>query len=299
MVSHHGQVDTSSDSSKSRRHELATFLRTRRERITPDDVGLPPGSRRRTPGLRREEVAQLAGVGVTWYTWLEQGRDINASAQVLEAVARTLRMDHQERQHLFRLAGIAPLAPDAECAMLPTHLQDVLDQLDPFPALVSSLRFDLLAYNRAYNYLVDDVDHILPEERNLIWLFFTHPAWIEVCDGWDAAGNYLVAQLRARMATHLDDPMWTELVDRLLAASPEFAQRWERHDVTAAAMAVKRFRNQLVGELHLNATKLWLGRTGVAQLTTYSPVNEETRLRLERLVELAPAVALTPAIAAS
>src|SRR5262245_44476312 len=206
-----------------RRRELGAFLRSRRERIRPEQVGLRSVRRRRTPGLRREEVAQLAGVGVTWYTWLEQGRDINASAQVLEAVARTLRMDHQERQHLFRLTGIAPLAPDADCAMLPDHLQDVLDQLDPFPALVSSPRFDLLAYNRAYNYLVDDVDRIPPEERNLIWLFFTHPAWLQVCDGWDAAGNYLVAQLRARMATHLDDPMVIALVDGLRAASSEFA----------------------------------------------------------------------------
>jgi transcriptional regulator with XRE-family HTH domain len=282
----------SSDSTKTRRHELATFLRSRRERITPDDVGLPPGTRRRTPGLRREEVAQLAGVGVTWYTWLEQGRDINASAQVLDAVARTLRMDHQERLHLFRLAGIAPLAADSECAMLPSHMQDVLDQLNPFPALVSSPRFDLLAYNTAYNFLVDDIDRIPAEERNLIWLFFTHPAWKRVCDGWDAAGNHLVAQLRSSMAMHLDDPLWTELVDRLLAASPEFVRRWERHDVTAAAMAVKRFRNPVVGDLQLNATKLWLGRTGVAQLTTYSPADDETRLRLQRLVERAPAAAL-------
>jgi transcriptional regulator with XRE-family HTH domain len=286
---------TTSDHTRARRHELATFLRSRRERITPDDVGLPPGSRRRTPGLRREEVAQLAGVGVTWYTWLEQGRDINASAQVLEAVARTLRMDHQERVHLFRLAGIAPLAADTDCAMLPDHLQDVLDQLDPFPAVVTSSRFDVLAYNRAYNFLVDDIDRIPADERNLIWLFFTHPAWPLVCDGWDAAGNHLVAQLRASMATHLDDPLWTELVDRLLAASPDFAERWERHDVTAAAMAVKRFRNETVGELRLNPTKLWLGRAGVAQLTTYSPADDETRLRLERLVERAPAVALSEA----
>lgn len=273
---------------KARRHELATFLRSRRERITPEDVGLPPGSRRRTPGLRREEVAQLAGVGVTWYTWLEQGRDINASAQVLEAVARTLRMDHQERLHLFRLAGIAPQASDSECAMLPDHLHDVLDQLDPFPGVVSSERFDLLAYNRAYNFLVDDLDSLPEDERNLIWLFFTHPSWQRVCDGWDAAGDHLVAQLRAGMASHLDDPLWTELVDRLTAASPEFARRWERHDVTSSPVAVKRFRNPIVGELRLHATKLWLGRSGVAQLTTYSPADEETQLRLERLAERVP-----------
>src|SRR3954469_3641279 len=98
--------------SKARRDELASFLRTRRERVTPADVGMPPGLRRRTPGLRREEVAQLAGVGVTWYTWLEQGRPINASVQVLDAVARTLRLDATERQHLYRLAGV-PSVPEA------------------------------------------------------------------------------------------------------------------------------------------------------------------------------------------
>jgi transcriptional regulator with XRE-family HTH domain len=287
-VSQDGTVST--DQTHTRRHELATFLRSRRERITPEDVGLPPGSRRRTPGLRREEVAHLAGVGVTWYTWLEQGRDINASAQVLEAVARTLRMDHQERLHLFRLAGIASLAADSECAMLPDHVQDVLDQLDPFPAVISSPRFDLLAYNRAYNFLVDDLDALPDDERNLIWLYFTHPAWARVCDGWDAAGDHLVAQLRSSMASHLDDPLWTELVDRLLATSPGFARRWERHDVTTRPVTVKRFRNGLVGDLQLHATKLWLGRTGVAQLTTYSPADEETRLRLERLVERTPAL---------
>jgi transcriptional regulator with XRE-family HTH domain len=279
------------DHTQTRRHELATFLRSRRERITPEDVGLPAGGRRRTPGLRREEVAQLAGVGVTWYTWLEQGRDINASAQVIEAVARTLRMDHQERSHLFRLAGIAPLTSDTDCAMLPDHIQVVLDQLDPFPAMVMSPRFDLLAYNRAYNFMVDDIDTVPDDERNLIWLFFTHPSWRLVCDGWDAAGNHLVAQLRASMASHLDDPMWADLVERLHAASPEFAERWDRHDVTAAVMSVKRFRNPHVGELHLNATKLWLGRTGFAQLTTYSPADDETRLRLERLVTRAPTLA--------
>jgi transcriptional regulator with XRE-family HTH domain len=285
-----------SNHTTTRRHELATFLRSRRERITPDDVGLPAGGRRRTPGLRREEVAHLAGVGVTWYTWLEQGRDINASAQVLEAVARTLRMDHQERTHLFRLAGIAPSAGDGECAMLPDHLQDVLDQLNPFPAVVTSARFDLLAHNTAYNFMVDDLDSIPEDERNLIWLFFTHPVWRAVCDGWDAAGDHLVAQLRSGMASHLDDPLWTDLVDRLLAASPEFTRRWERHDVTATPMAVKRFRNRLVGELYLNPTKLWLGRTGVAQLTTYSPADEETRIRLERLAERVPTLVAARAL---
>src|SRR5579863_5754258 len=134
-----------------RRSELAAFLRSRRERITPEDVGLPGGYRRRTAGLRREEVAQLAGVGVTWYTWLEQGRPIRASVQVLDAVARTLRLDSVERQHLFRLAEIPDAAADgAANQLLPAEVRAVLDQLVPMPANVVTERFDILAWNAAY-----------------------------------------------------------------------------------------------------------------------------------------------------
>src|ERR1022692_4752039 len=118
-----------------RRNELAAFLRSRRERITPEDVGLPGGHRRRTAGLRREEVAQLAGVGVTWYTWLEQGRPIRASASVLEAVARTLRLDTVERQHLFRLAEMPDTAvPEAGGQLPRPEIPAILDGLSPMPA---------------------------------------------------------------------------------------------------------------------------------------------------------------------
>ena len=141
-----------------RRHELAAFLRSRRERVTPEDVGLPGGSRRRTAGLRREEVAQLAGVGVTWYTWLEQGRPIRASVQVLEAVARTLRLDTTERQHLFRLAEVPDTAhPDESGPVLRPEIQVVLDGLSPIPASVVTERFDILAWNAAYEVLLPHV----------------------------------------------------------------------------------------------------------------------------------------------
>src|SRR6266516_3640532 len=135
-----------------RRAGLAAFLRSRRERISPEQAGLAPGTRRRTPGLRREEVAQLAGVGVTWYTWLEQGRQINASSQVLGAVARTLRLDPAEREHLFRLADIpdaasAAGAGGAGCEQVPADGQHMLNALVPLPASVLNERFDLLAWN--------------------------------------------------------------------------------------------------------------------------------------------------------
>ena len=141
-----------------RRAELAAFLRSRRERISPEQAGLAPGTRRRTPGLRREEVAQLAGVGVTWYTWLEQGRQIKASAQVLTAVARTLLLDPAEREHLFRLADIPDAAGTAGtggagCEQVPPEVQQILDALVPLPASVLNERFDLLAWNAAYEVL--------------------------------------------------------------------------------------------------------------------------------------------------
>ncbi|NUU20519.1 MAG: helix-turn-helix domain-containing protein, partial [Streptomycetaceae bacterium] len=157
-----------------RRGELSAFLRSRRERITPEDVGLPTGSRRRTPGLRREEVAQLAGVGVTWYTWLEQGRPIRASAQVLDAVARTLRLDVAEREHLYRLAGI-PSVTHPEGDHVSPQVQVILDHLDPLPAAVYNARWDVLAWNRTYSMIFPGVSTDRFTERNVMWSVFTKP----------------------------------------------------------------------------------------------------------------------------
>src|SRR5579875_217676 len=131
------------DTDELRRRELAEFLRSRRERIAPQQVGVPLNGRRRTPGLRREEVAQLSGVGVTWYTWLEQGRDIKVSEQVLTAVARTLQLDRDERAHLFTLAGAADQGIVAECNAVPAQLRAVLARLDPYPACVQNGKYDL------------------------------------------------------------------------------------------------------------------------------------------------------------
>ena len=136
--------------SQERRSELTDFLRNRRAQVTPRDVGLPANGRRRTPGLRREEVAQLAGVGVTWYTWLEQGRPINASVQVLDAIARTLRLDRTECEHLYRLADLPWVSVPESGHALEPETQAILDALNPLPAAAYSSRYDLLAHNRAY-----------------------------------------------------------------------------------------------------------------------------------------------------
>lgn len=257
----------------------------RRVTISPDDVGLPSGSRRRTPGLRREEVALLAGVGVTWYTWLEQGREINASVQVLEAIARTLKMDNQERWHLFELAGVTIAAPASSCAAVSTEGREILDQLDPFPAVVVSERYDILAYNRAYNRLGGDLDSMEPGERNHLWLFFTHPYWQDLCvaDKRPEAAAHLVGTMRAAMARHLDDPLWTQLVQRLREASAEFEALWRRHDVVDNAQPAKDFTSP-VGELRVTATRFAAGRDGLTRMLVYTARDDETRARLDRLV---------------
>lgn len=272
-----------------RRQELAAFLRSRRERISPEQVDLPVYGRRRTPGLRREEVAQLAGVGTTWYTWLEQGRDINPSAQVLEAVSRTLMLDAREREHLFTLAGL-PLAPSADAAgdAVPERLQLVLDALDPFPAVVMSARRDVLAYNRAYDRVIGPIDGLGPDERNALWRLFTDDGFRERFVDWDNGAQRLVAQFRHDLAEHVGDPSWTGLVERLAAASPDFVRMWERHDIAEAENRTKLIDLPGTGLLRLDFTHLWLGPRGGVRMTTYTPACELTRQRLLALAERPP-----------
>jgi transcriptional regulator with XRE-family HTH domain len=266
-----------------RRRELGAFLRSRRERITPEQVGLRSSRRRRTPGLRREEVAQLAGVGITWYTWLEQGRDIHPSAQVLDAIARTLLFDANERAHLFTLAGAPDGAIAAECSALAPTVQVLLDQLEPFPALAGNGRYDLLAYNRVWASCVPHLETIPIEDRNALWLIFTDPRWREMVLDWEETTAWMVGQYRAAMAEHVAEPAWKGLVKRLLKASPEFAALWARHDVVFPENRVKRIKHPIVGELRLDTTYLWLAQRLGTRLVCYTPADAQTARRLDKL----------------
>jgi len=275
-----------------RRRELAAFLRSRRERIAPEDVGLPPAPRRRTPGLRREEVATLAGVGVTWYTWLEQGRDINASPQVLNAVARTLLLDPHERDHLFRLADAPDGTGQDECRSLSPATQLLLDKLDPFPACIRNARYDVLAYNRGFDLLMGPLADVPFDERNSLWRMFTVPTCRAATLDWEESTRRMVAEYRAAMAEHVAEPAWKCLVARLTKASPEFAELWERHEVASPENLTKRYLHPEVGLLKLNYTHLWLGQRLGTRMTAYSPADEQTAERLRevhRRSELKPA----------
>jgi transcriptional regulator with XRE-family HTH domain len=271
--------------SEARRSELAEFLRHRRELVRPESAGIEPNGRRRTPGLRREEVAQLAGVGVTWYTWLEQGRDINVSEQVLNAVAGTLRLDPWERSHLFTLAGIPKPPVVRECRAIPQGIHAILTKLDPHPAVVMNARTDILAYNRGYDFVLD-VDSLPVEERNATLQLFTNPACQERVLDWDERADQVVGQLRAAMAEHVGEPAWKSLIKRLRRESPEFEARWQRHEIQPMRNLTKRFRHRNAGVLNFDYTYLWLGRRSELRMTSYTPADEETAAKMRANVDL-------------
>jgi transcriptional regulator with XRE-family HTH domain len=272
-----------------RRAELAAFLRTRRERVTPEQAGLPPGSRRRTPGLRREEVAQLSGVGVTWYTWLEQGRPINASPQVLGAVARILLLDQAEKEHLFRLADVPDAATAAGagttvCEQVLPEAQEILDTLAPMPACVLNERFDLLAWNAPYAALWPGVVGAGPGKRNVLWQVFTHA---ECCHPYVNRAEQLstlVAQLRGAYGRHVGEPAWTGFVRRLAAVSPQFAELWDEHDVASQATYLKIFRHPAYPRLALTTTSLAVQAVPGTRMVVYRPADEVTRDAIKRLL---------------
>lgn len=250
---------------------------------------MPPGLRRRTPGLRREEVAQLSGVGVTWYTWLEQGRPINASAQVLDAVARTLRLDRPEREHLYHLAEV-PYAPDRSTSDVPevsTEIQGILDALDPLPAVLYNTRYDVLATNALYERLLMQDGPGLDTGpfgiRNVLWALFSLPG--PACPVVDRKRELplMVAQLRGAYGRHVGEPEWEEFVRRLAEASPEFARLWRSGDVVPPGTRVKVFRHPLVGQVRLTSVSLSVNGMPECRIVTYTPTDEESREGIEIL----------------
>jgi transcriptional regulator with XRE-family HTH domain len=217
---------------QARRRELGAFLRSRRERLHPLEVGLPGIGRRRTPGLRREEVALLSGVSTTWYTYLEQGRDIRCSVQVVEALARALRLDDTERTHLHLLALDrlpAPFRPATEA--LDPSMPALLAALEPHPAYVTGRTWNLLAMNAPAATLFDGFTDLPADRRNVVWWVFTHPGAKRTLVEWPQEARRLLARFRAAAARYPDDPAFTELRDALLAASEQARAWWPDQQV--------------------------------------------------------------------
>ncbi|MFF5470068.1 helix-turn-helix transcriptional regulator [Streptomyces achromogenes] len=271
-----------------RRPELAAFLRSRRARVTPADVGMPPGLRRRTPGLRREEVAQLSGVGVTWYTWLEQGRPINASPQVLDAVARTLRLDPPEREHLYRLAEV-PFEPDPEglSRRVGAEVQGIIDALDPLLAVVYNARYDILATNAAYRdlFLVPPAGVTGMGLPNVLWTLFTLPEGVCPLVHRDVELPLMVATLRSSYGRHVGEPAWEEFIRGLSAASPWFAELWASCEVVVPGPRVKTFRHTAVGRMRMTSQSLSVDGMPECRIVVYTPEDEDARAKIAVLRE--------------
>lgn len=211
--------------------ELADFLRRRRESLIPQTLGLPGGNRRRTPGLRREEVAVLAGVGLTWYTWLEQGRDIKVSSAVLERVADVLQLDATQRQHLFLLTGQHPLPiPSPRIRTLPDFLRRLLEGIEPRPAHVLNLYWDVLGWNDASDTLFG-FSAQSPQTRNMLWMLFTDTELAARFIDWPRQAPAIVASFRRDFTLVPERDDVEAFVEALMQASPQFAELWRCHDV--------------------------------------------------------------------
>jgi transcriptional regulator with XRE-family HTH domain len=263
-----------------RREELGKFLKARRAQLSPAEFGLADGSRRRTPGLRREELALLAGIGVSWYTWLEQGREINASTQVLDSLARTLRLDRAEREHLYWLAEASPLLVGAVRRPVPAEVGEIVNSLDPLPATLTNGRFDILESNAASEDLFWDWHELPCIHKNSLWCCVTEPSAREKFPQYEQEVPYLVARLRAGYARHVGDQDWEEDIRRLSGLSREFADLWARHEVAGPEPRVRTFLHPKAGPVTFTVTELEIPVLPQARLTVYTPADEQTRDRL-------------------
>jgi transcriptional regulator with XRE-family HTH domain len=241
--------------------ELSAFLRARREALRPEAVALPEGAnRRRTPGLRREEVAELAGIGVSWYTRLEQGKNVQLSPRALRGVSEALRLTSAQREYVFALArGETLRAEPAPTTTVSPTLQDILDAQEANPAYITDGRFNLLAWNQAalkvFGVFGRIFPEIPPEERNIVWLIFTDDSRHLLLD-WEQHAQRVLAQFRDTSRYFVDDPWYPAFVDKLKQHSPEFAAWWSRHDVGRVQATAKVIDHPTVGHIALNQTVL-------------------------------------------
>ena len=262
-----------------RRSELARFLRTRRERISPSQFGFPERKRRRTPGLRREELALVAGVGTTWYTWLEQGRAITVSAPVLESLSQALQLDADERAHLFILAREQlPATPFPATETVDPALQLILDSIGVYPAYVVCPRWDIMAWNRAACQVYADFSTMSLQERILPWFLFTDRRLRTQLVDWETEAQHTLALFRASTQRYIGEAWLTELVTELKQVSPEFREWWPRHDVQGVHTGQTRLNHPLVGMLTMQATTFQLANHPDLQMIVYTPVSETDTL---------------------
>ncbi|MGG3574289.1 helix-turn-helix transcriptional regulator [Bacillus gobiensis] len=243
---------------KQRRAELADFLRTRRERLSPTAFNITVDGRRRTPGLRREELAQISGISYTWYMKLEQGQNIQVSEQVLESLSQALRLSANERNHLYVLARKQlPLPKQTEIHQVNQELQLVLNSFNSSPAFVTNERWDIVGWNHAASKVFVDYSTLFSWERNLVWLIFTRPEFRELYIEWECVAQRVLALFRASGGHDTNETWFTKLRDQLLQISPEFQSWWSQHDVGDAHVGRKELFIQSQENWYYNHLPCW------------------------------------------
>lgn len=251
-----------------RRRELRNFLMSRRARISPAEAGLPAAGRRRTPGLRREEVAVLAGVGPSWYQWLEQGRDINVSPRVLDAVARVLCLDDVERRHLYTLAGLNPPLPGpARTVAYCEGLQRLIDAWGPNPATMLDPYWNHVAWNESARLALG----MTGADRNCLVGFFRDRAFRSRVRAWEELAPTVVAAFRAAVSERPGDEGFRAVIRELTRTSPEFAELWARQEVRAAGVLVNEVEHPVVGTMRFEASQLRMPARPDLTVVLYNP----------------------------
>jgi transcriptional regulator with XRE-family HTH domain len=274
----------------SRRRELGAFLRSRRERLTPSATGIATGLRRRTPGLRREEVAMIAGVGTTWYTWLEQGRDVRPSVEVLTALSEALRLDAAEKRHLFTLAGRQqPERRRIVAGKVEGPLLHMLQSLVLQPAYVVGPRWDVLAWNDGAVAIFGDYGLLEGDARNIIHGVFTDPHRRHLLVDWEQGARASLAAFRAESAKYVGDPDFERLIALMMRSSPEFREWWPQRDVVHRLSGMKHLRHPAAGPMVFEHMSLSIDDGSDMKLIVYTPLAEQNSIaKLQTLLDALP-----------
>ena len=274
------------DTDLTRRQTLAAFLRQHRACLTPVEVGLPPGFRRRTPGLRREEVAQLANIGASYYVWLEQGRDVHPSVQVLENLAQALKLSLYERHYMFLLAGQslpAYAALDEERASPALHR--LLRELDPTPAYVVGRRKDYLAWNRAADLIFNISEPTPPYDHNSIWQRFVRPSTQQLFVDWERAGRNILADFHTAAARYSGDAWMMQLIADLKRVSPQFNQWWQEPNTLITGPRQKELQHPVLGRVAFEFLILQLPSDPDVAIHIYTPLGDSRAILQQHLAE--------------
>ncbi|GGE33334.1 transcriptional regulator [Pullulanibacillus camelliae] len=274
-----------------RLQELSEFLKARRAKIHPHMVGLPEGPRRRTPGLRREEVAQLANVSTTWYTWLEQGREIKVSSSVLESVANALKLNADERKYLFALAledSTRTVFMEHEEIDIPESLHKILEELQYCPTIVSDRRCNIVGWNQAASHVFVEFERIPPEERNLIELVFARKEFRALAANWEHFVKGFLSIFRTYYGQYVADSWYGEFIKKMESSYSDFNKLWNQSGVHSAPDLQIEFRHSKAGKMFFNLTSLQVQGTADLRCSVYTPIEgTDTELKLKRLFDQA------------